>query len=120
MDAPNKATYPREQTRIPSSLEVGSTKLRDASTRREASTLRNETERLDEARRAGGARALYLVRRFHDEFPDSSLAADAEIVALRALLRLGEQQLFRERALSFLARFPGDPHEGHVTRWLEE
>jgi hypothetical protein len=87
---------------------------------RAVSTLGDEAEQLDQARRAGGARALYLVRQFHRDYPRSALAADAEFVALRALYDLHEEEMLRERALAFVARFPGDPHEGSVLVWLRE
>lgn len=54
--------------------------------------------------------ALDAVEVFHREFPRAQLAADAEGLAIEALLARGDTGAAAERAARFLERYPSDPH----------
>lgn len=84
------------------------------------SSLPEEVKLLQHARRVSSAQALTLIASFHKRFPHSALGADAEVVALEALHRLGQFNELTKRAEQFLNRFPGDPHVQRVRSYLTE
>jgi len=102
------------------------TRARAAARRREAgaadlpSTLGAEVAALDAAREAAAAgdpdEALRLVDRYRYDFPAGELAADAEVVAIEALVAKGDHAEATRRAERFLARAPHDPHAAEVRR----
>jgi hypothetical protein len=79
-----------------------------------AAGLEAEVRALDDIQRAvsdGHAlEALDAVDAFHREFPRAQLAADAEGLAIEALLARGDTDAAAERAARFLERYPSDPH----------
>jgi hypothetical protein len=82
------------------------------------STLAAEITLLDSVRAAlaGGApdQALRTVERYRQKFPAGLLAADAEALAIEALVEQGERAAAAQRARRFLARHPNDPHAPRV------
>jgi len=85
-----------------------------------SSTLAAEVAQLDAARSAsrGGdfAEAVRLVDRYHRDFPSGSLAPDAEVVAIEALVDMKDRIAISRRAARFLALYPTDPHAKRVKR----
>jgi TolA-binding protein len=91
--------------------------------RASASTLAAEVSRIDAARtaNAGGDydEAIWLIDRYHRDFPDGALAPDAEVVALEAVAAKRDRPETARRAALFLSRYPDDPHAARV-KWLTE
>ena len=87
------------------------------------STLAAEVTLLDSVRAAlaGGApdQAVRTVERYHREFPVGLLAADAEALALEAIVAQGERALAAQRARRFLERHPNDPHAPRAREIVE-
>ena len=87
------------------------------------SDLAAEVSRIDAARTASAAgnhdEAVWLIERYHREFPDGSLAPDADVVALEAVAAKGDRAETTRRAILFLSRYPDDPHAARV-RWLAD
>jgi len=85
-----------------------------SSPRAPSSTLAAEVRALDAVRReiesGQPERALVAVRDFHREFPRAQLAADAEGLAIEALLARGDRGGAAQRARQFLQHYPEDPH----------
>jgi len=84
----------------------------------EPSTLAAEVSRIDIARTASASGdfdgAIRLIERYHDDFPDGALAPDADVVALEAAVGKHDRSEVAQRARSFLARYPNDPHAARV------
>ena len=82
-----------------------------------------EVARIDTARTVSAMgdhdEAIALVERYHRDFPDGALAADAEVVALEALAAKHDAAETMRRAALFLTRHPNDPHAARV-RWLAQ
>lgn len=55
-------------------------------------------------------RALAAIADFHHDFPRAQLAADAEGLAIEALLARGDRDGAAQRARQFLNQYPEDPH----------
>jgi len=87
------------------------------------STLAAEVSRIDAARTANAAgdydEALWLIARYHRDFPDGALAPDADVVALEAVAAKRDRPEAARRAALFLSRYPDDPHTEKV-KWLAE
>lgn len=85
-----------------------------------SSTLAAQVALLDAARTAvssgATAEALRLAERYRTEFPNGALSPEAEVVAIEALVARGAHADASERAGSFFARYPGDPHAARVKR----
>lgn len=82
-------------------------------------TLAAEVELLDRARAASSPReAVLIIESYQREFPEGTLAPDAEVIAIEALARLGAGAELRQRASRFLERYPMDPHANRVQRLL--
>jgi hypothetical protein len=85
------------------------------------STLAAEVSRIDAARTANAAgdydEAVWLIARYHRDFPDGALAPDADVVALEAIAAKRDRPETARRAALFLSRYPGDPHTEKV-KWL--
>lgn len=81
---------------------------------RPQSTLAAEIEALDTVRAAIAAghpvEALEGVAAFHRRFPRAQLGADAEGLAIEALLAQGAREEASERAKGFIRDYPRDPH----------
>ncbi len=60
------------------------------------------------------ARALELVREHETLFPQSKLAQEREVVAIEALLKLGQRNAAETRAQSFEHRFPGSAYRAKL------
>src|SRR5262249_29562579 len=95
-------------------------RARDAKhvTRAEPSALQAESLLLREARAklaAGDARgALDDVARLEVKHARGRLIQEREIVAIDALVALGDSEAARRRAVAFLARFPQSPYAAHL------
>jgi TolA-binding protein len=87
------------------------------------STLAAEVSRIDAARTANAAgdydEAVWLIGRYHQDFPDGALAPDADVVALEAVAAKHDRPETARRAALFLSRYPGDPHATKVKRLAE-
>ena len=87
------------------------------------STLAAEVSRIDAARTANAAgdydEAVWLIARYHRDFPDGALAPDADVVALEAVAAKRDRPETARRAALFLSRYPDDPHTEKV-KWLAE
>jgi hypothetical protein len=71
-------------------------------------------------RRAGKTReALAALDGIARELPNGELVQEREVLALEALLTLGERAAARQRATAFLLRFPDSPHAATARRALE-
>ncbi len=85
------------------------------------STLAEEVTRIDAARTANSAgdydEAIWLIGRYHRDFPDGALAPDADVVALEAVAAKRDRTETARRAALFLSRYPDDPHAARV-KWL--
>jgi hypothetical protein len=85
------------------------------------STLAEEVSRIDAARTANSAgdydEAVWLIGRYHRDFPDGALAPDADVVALEAVAAKRDRPEAARRAALFLSRYPDDPHAAKV-KWL--
>ena len=85
---------------------------------RAASTLDAEAAALDEARAAfasgAAAHALHLIDAYHHAFPAGQLSADAEALAVEALVAGSQPEQAQARAHRFLARYPRDPHAARI------
>lgn len=57
---------------------------------------------------------LRQIERYHAEFPEGELAADAEAVAIEALAAEGEHGALAAAAQRFLARHRRGPHAARV------
>jgi outer membrane protein assembly factor BamD (BamD/ComL family) len=83
----------------------------------------NESRRVAEARvllRAGRSReSLAVLERIGREIPNGALAQEREALAIEALLALGQREVARSRAVTFLARHPRSPHAAAARRALE-
>jgi TolA-binding protein len=79
--------------------------------------------RIDAARSANASgaydEAIWLIARYHRDFPDGALAPDAEVVALEAVAAKRDRPETARRAALFLSRYPDDPHAARV-KWLAE
>jgi hypothetical protein len=88
------------------------------------STLAAEVSRIDAARMASAAgdydEAVWLIGRYHRDFPDGALAPDADVVALEAVAAKRDRPETARRAALFLSRYPGDPHAVKVRRLAEQ
>jgi hypothetical protein len=86
-----------------------------------ASTLAAEVSRIDAARTANAAgdydEVVWLVERYHRDFPGGALAPDADVVALEAVAAKRDGLETARRAALFLSRYPDDPHAEKV-KWL--
>ena len=84
------------------------------------STLAAEVSRIDAARTANAAgdydEAVWLIARYHRDFPDGALAPDADVVALEAVAAKRDRPETARRAALFLSRYPDDPHTEKVKR----
>lgn len=89
--------------------------------RSSGSTLAEEVSRIDAARTANAAgdydEAVWLIARYHRDFPDGALAPDADVVALEAVAAKRDRAETARRAALFLSRYPDDPHTEKV-KWL--
>lgn len=87
------------------------------------STLALEVAALDAARARFAASSyadvLAAVDAFHRDFPLSQLGADAEALAIEALLARGDRAAAAARARRFLRTFPNDPHAARLAPMLE-
>jgi hypothetical protein len=83
-----------------------------------ASRLAREVAALDAARAAlavgGAASALEQIARYHRQFPDGELTADADAVAIEALAAQRDHAALALAAQRFLQRHPHDPHAPRV------
>ena len=70
-------------------------------------TLRSQTD---------PARALQMADEGHQQFAGGGHYADREVVAIRSMLRLGQQEEARGRAQRFLRRFPQHPQAALIRR----
>jgi hypothetical protein len=85
-------------------------------------TLAAEVAALDGARAAlasSPARALRLADTHATAFPEATLAAERELIAIDALLRLGRRTEARLRADRLRTRFPGGLYESRLSALLE-
>ncbi|MEO8905562.1 MAG: hypothetical protein ABI488_23850 [Polyangiaceae bacterium] len=86
-----------------------------------ASDLSAQVTLVDAARAAIAAQyfseALRLSDQYRARFPNGELGPEAELIAIEALAGTHERTQVLERAASFFARFPGDPHTARV-EWL--
>ena len=76
-----------------------------------------ELELLREAQRLQArepAAALAVVARHSRLFPSGILAQEREVVAINALMRLGQRDAARARAASFLRQYPGSVHAQRI------
>jgi len=71
-------------------------------------------ERAQDALGASAAEALALTRQHAGRFPGGALAQERELVAIQALLRLGQAGEARARGARFLAAFPGSAHRRRI------
>jgi outer membrane protein assembly factor BamD (BamD/ComL family) len=53
---------------------------------------------------------------YHRDFPSGTLAPDAEVVAIEALVDMKDRTTMARRAARFLALYPTDPHANRVKR----
>jgi TolA-binding protein len=87
------------------------------------SSLAAEVSLLDAARTACSAGAdddaLRLIDEYRSTFPSGELAADAEVVALDALVDKHDVSGAAVLGGRFLARHPNDPHAAHVRAVIE-
>jgi serine/threonine protein kinase len=94
-----------------------------APTQREVapSTLAAQVSLIDTARVAVASgdydEAMRLIERYRSDFPDGTLAPDAEVVGLEAAAAKHDWAEVARRAQSFLARYRNDPHTARV-EWL--
>jgi hypothetical protein len=114
-DSPKAAALPRAARAV--------TPRSDAVHLGTASALRAESEQLGVARShlaAGDYRgALDEVRRLQGRFPRGRLLQEREVVAIDALAGMGDHAGARDRALSFMKRFPASPYSAHVVHIVE-
>lgn len=87
------------------------------------STLAQEVERLDSARRllksgAYGA-ALDRVSDYHTDFPRGVLAPEAETIAIEALIQVGRVDTATQRAERFITNYPDDPQLPRIMEVLD-
>jgi hypothetical protein len=76
-----------------------------------------ELELLREAQRLQAsepAAALAVVARHLRLFPSGILAQEREVVAINALMRLGQREAARARAAAFLRQYPGSVHAQRI------
>lgn len=89
---------------------------------RASSALAAEVLALDAARAAAARgdsdEALRLIADYHAEFPNGSLSADADAVAIETLSAAGRSAAAARLAQQFLAQHPNDPHAAAVKRSL--
>jgi len=82
------------------------------------SLLAREVAALDAARTAlavgANASALRQIERYHREFPQGELSADADVVAIEALAAEGQSAATKRAASRFLQRHPRDPHAARI------
>ena len=77
-----------------------------------------EAELLQRAQRAlvdHPSQALALTAEHRRRFAEGALAEEREVIAIEALRRLGREQLARERAALFEARYPNSVHRSRVS-----
>jgi hypothetical protein len=82
-----------------------------------------------ESRRIAAARALKRAGRTREalaaldgiarDLPNGELVQEREALAIEALLTLGDRAAARQRATTFIQRFPGSPHTATARRALE-
>ena len=70
------------------------------------------------ARRGDSDEALRLITDYHAKFPNGSLSADADAVAIETLSAAGRSAAAARLAEQFLAQHPNDPHAAAVKRSL--
>jgi len=82
------------------------------------SLLAREVAALDAARTAlavgANASALRQIERYHREFPQGELSADADVVAIEALAAEGQSAATKRAASRFLHQHPRDPHAARI------
>ncbi len=85
-------------------------------------SLSAETAALDAARNASATgafqRALSLLARYQQDFPNGVLRDDAEVATIQTLDAAGEHTQAARRAMQFLAAYPNDPHSATLKRLL--
>ena len=98
--------------------ERGALSSRAAATMPTASTLAAEVAALDSARRAIAegdyGRALRAADAYPRDFPRGQLTADAEALAIEALVAAGNHVSASTRAERFLVKYPNDPHVARI------
>ena len=89
-----------------------------SSSAQSSSTLAREIEALDAVQgsltRRDFARAFELAERYPKAFPAGQLEAEAAALAIEALAGQGNHAEAKRRALTFLRRYPNDPHRARV------
>jgi hypothetical protein len=82
------------------------------------SLLAREVAALDAARRAlavgASASALRQIERYHRDFPQGELSADADVLAIEALAAEGDGAATKRAARRFLRQYPRDPHVARI------
>ena len=123
-----RSTSPRAASSIRASASPTSAPATDAAndesaTEGSASTLREESRALAEARgllRAGAASAaLARLDQMQAQFPRGALGEEREALALEALAGSGQSAAARARAQAFLALHPTSPYAATLQRFAE-
>jgi hypothetical protein len=82
----------------------------------------NETDYLEHARallETDAREALRLAHRHHDAFPAGRLDLEAEIIAVHALMRLGQRDAARARADAVIQKNPGSIYAERLGRLVD-
>lgn len=66
------------------------------------------------------AKALALCNEHARKFPNGTVAQEREVIAIDALLRLGNRPAAKARANRFNASYPGSPHARRIAKLLGE
>jgi hypothetical protein len=111
-----RATTRRSTQTASSSANVPGSLVTDE--RESASSLAEEVARLDAAR-AASRRGAYdetarLVASYHRDFPLGALAPDADVIAIEAVAKQGDQANLERLCTRFLRLYPADPHAARV------
>ena len=123
-----RSTSPRAASSIRASASPTSTPAMDgandeSSTDGSASTLREESRALAEARgllRAGEASAaLARLDQMQAQFPRGALGQEREALAIEALAGAGQSAAAHARAQAFLARHPTSPYTATLQRFTQ-
>jgi outer membrane protein assembly factor BamD (BamD/ComL family) len=93
------------------SIEAPDTSDRDQLLRAEADHYQQLKHQTDPAR------ALEMADEGHERYVRGNLYPDREVIAIRSLVRLGQQEQSRSRARRFLSRYPQSPHAETVRRF---
>jgi ribonuclease E len=108
----------RPQRKPPLSAKPGAVSRRAHGDSLADGGLAREVAALDAARSAlalgANASALRQIERYHRDFPAGELSADADVVAIEALVADGDRAAARRAAAQFLERHPHDPHGARV------